>query len=149
MENIENIEIGRDRGNLNPEIISEAEIKEFREELEKKKKEAEENSQKVEKGEYFSDAELLDVDFDKLVKPDWFLLKLWKEGKLNYKILSQYRTKEVGPQTMDILESAAKKKQHIDLTKLPREAYMAWISKTYTAEQAKRKLEERMMRKAA
>ncbi len=68
--------------NLKPKIISDEEINAFRKEMEERQKEIKAKVKEFEGGEYFPDAELLNVDFDQLTKTDWYLLKLRKKGKL-------------------------------------------------------------------
>ncbi len=143
---MEKFELQKNRG----EIISDAEIREFREELESAKKEAEKKAEEYKtKKECCPNVELVDLDFDKLARTDWFLYKLYKEGKLTYKILSHHRTKDLGVQTMETLEKAVKKGHPIDYTTLPRETFCGWLGNRFVREQAEKKLEERHRRKAA
>jgi len=129
------------------EIISDDEIEEFRKEFESMKKEAEAQSKAGEKN--FKNVEFIGLDFNQLSQTDWFLYKLYKEGKLTYKILSHHRAKDLGAETMEMLEKAAKKGYPIDYTTLPREAFFAWLSNKLIAEEAKKKLEEKRQKKAA
>ena len=111
------------------------------------KKEAEAQSKAGEKN--FKNVEFIGLDFNQLSQTDWFLYKLYKEGKLTYKILSHHRAKDLGAETMEMLEKAAKKGYPIDYTTLPREAFFAWLSNKLIAEEAKKKLEEKRQKKAA
>jgi len=141
---MENFEVQKNR----EEIISDVEIGKLHEELENLKKEAEEKAEEYKtKKENFPNDELVGLNFDRLVKPDWFLYKLYKEGKLSWKILSYHR-KNLGMETTEILEKAAKRKQPIDYTTLPREQFLAWIGSRFMDDEAKKKLEKRRLKKA-
>ncbi len=136
---MENFEVQKEREG----IISDAEIETFRQELEEMKKEAEQKEEEYKtKEESFLNDELVGLDFDQLTKPDWFLYKLYKEGKLNCKILSYHR-KNLGMETTEILEKAVKKGHPVDYTGLPREQYSAWLGSRFVDDEARKKLEER------
>ena len=136
---MEDFEIQKER----KEILNDAEIETFRQELEDMKREATQKAEEYKtKKENFPNDELVGLDLDGLIKPDWFLYKLYKEGKLNCKILSYHR-KNLGMETTEILEKAVKKGAPVDYTELPREQYLAWLGNKWTNDEAKKKLEER------
>jgi hypothetical protein len=142
---MENFEIQKMREG----IISDEEIGKFRKEMEEMKTEAERKADEYKiSRENVPNDELVGLDFDQLTESEWFLYKLYKEGKLNYKILS-YRRKDLGMETMEILEKSAKKGQLLDYTKLPREQFLAWLGNRFTADEAERIRKEKQRRKAA
>ncbi len=142
---MENFEVQKNR----EEIISDVEIRKLHEELENMKKEAEQKAEEYKtKKENFPNDELVGLDFDRLVKSDWFLYKLYKEGKLSWKILSYHRN-NLGMETTEILEKAVKKGHPIDYTGLPREQYLAWLGSRFVDDEARKKLEEKHNKKKA